>query len=165
MALTKDYRFSSERLEFRGIAREDAEAIVGWRSDPANYENFLDARPITLESHLAWFGRYLNDPDRYDFVILEGGRPIGTCGLSGITPESCEASYMVGDVSCRGKGYATEALKAITDVAFRELGVEHVDLRILPHNMASMKVAVGGGFSEHERIFTRRAPDTAADEQ
>ena len=165
MALTKDYRFSSERLEFRGIAREDAEAIVSWRSDPANYGNFLNARPITLESHLAWFGRYLDDPGRYDFVILEDGRPIGTCGLSEITSESCEASYMVGDLSCRGKGYATEALKAITDVAFRELGVEHVDLRILSHNVASMKVAVGGGFSEHERIFTRRAPDTAADEQ
>ena len=163
MPLSKTYSFSSERLTYRGITRDDAQRIVEWRNDPENYENFFDARPITLESHLSWFEKYLVDETRYDFMIFLNGAPIGTCGISNITSTECEASYMIGDVSARGNGYATEALKAITNVAFRELGVKHVDLRILPNNVASMKVAVGGGFSEHERIFTRCATDSAFD--
>ena len=146
MALSKDYSFESERLRFRGIEERDAEAIVTWRGDPANYRNFLDPRPITLEGHLAWFSRYLDDPTRFDFLIEDGdGSAVGTCGLSNINGDSCEISYMIGAIESRGKGYATEALKALTEVAFRELGVEHVDARILAHNEASMRVAAGGG--------------------
>ena len=158
MALAKDYSFDSERLSYRGISEEDAPAIVGWRNDPQNYRNFLNAKPITLESHLEWFRRYINDPTRFDFMILEDGRPIGTCGLSSIGEGTCEASYMIGDVSCRGKGYAKEALKAITEIAFNEVGVDKVELHILPHNEASMRVALGGGYSESERVFTKSRP-------
>ena len=155
MTLDKGYRFESERLSFRGIAVEDAETIVGWRNEPKNYKNFLNAKPITLESHLAWFRRYLNDSSRYDFMIFESGKPIGTCGLSAIVDKSCEANIMIGDVSCRGKGYATEACKAITEVAFDELGVDRVVAHILPHNTASIKMFQSCGFFESERIFTK----------
>lgn len=158
MALSKDYAFESERLRFRGIELGDAETIVSWRSDPENYRNFLDPRPITVGEHLAWFARYLGDPARYDFLIADkGGNAVGTCGLSEVDDDSCEISYMIGDPAARGRGYATEAVRALTEVAFRELGVKHVDARILPHNEASMRVATGGGFSEHERVFRRYA--------
>ena len=165
MALAKDYSFESERLRFRGIEERDAEAIVAWRSDPANYRNFLDPRPITLESHLAWFSRYLGDPTRFDFLVEDReGNAVGTCGLSNINGDACEISYMVGAVEARGRGYATEAVRALSEVAFRELDVKHVDARVLAHNEASMRVAAGGGFSEHERIF-RRYRDGAAPDQ
>ena len=146
MALSKDYRFESERLRFRGIEGRDAADIVRWRSDPANYRNFFNAAPVTPEEHLAWFERYLGDPTRYDFVIEDAsGQAIGTCGLSGITEEGCEISYMIGDASARGRGYATEAVRALSVVAFRELGVGHIDAKVLAHNEASAKVALGGG--------------------
>ena len=118
MPLTKDYSFESARLRYRGIERRDAEDIVRWRSDPANYRNFFNARPITMEDHLAWFDGYLKDTKRYDFLIeTPDGKPVGTCGLSAIDESGCEISYMIGDVGSRGKGYATEALRALTEVA------------------------------------------------
>ena len=158
MPLSKDYRFESERLRFRGIEGRDAADIVRWRGDPDNYRNFLDPRPITLEEHLACFEGYLGDPTRFDFIVEDGeGRPIGTCGLSHIGGGGCEASYMIGDAASRGKGYATEALRALTDVAFRELGASHVDARILPHNAASMRVAERCGFTEAERVYRMAA--------
>jgi [ribosomal protein S5]-alanine N-acetyltransferase len=165
MTLDKDYCFESERLSFRGITAEDAETIVGWRNNPDNYKNFLNANPITLESHLAWFQRYLNDSTRYDFMIIENGKSIGTCGLSAIKNGTCEASYMIGDMPSRGKGYAKEALKAVSEVAFTKFGVNRIELRILPHNLASTRVALGGGFSEREIIFAKeRTPDTSSSE-
>lgn len=165
MTLSKDYSFESERLKFRGIEERDAEIIVAWRSDPANYRFFLDPRPITLEGHLAWFSRYLDDSTRFDFLIEDkAGNAVGTCGLSSIDSGSCEISYMVGATEARGKGYATEAVQALTEVAFRELDVKHVDARILAYNEASMRVAASVGFSEHERLF-RKYRDSAAPDQ
>ena len=154
MPLSKTYSFSSERLAYRGITRDDAQRIVEWRNDPENYENFLDARPITLESHLSWFEKYLVDETRYDFMIFLNGAPIGTCGISNITGIECEASYMIGKVSTRGNGYATEALKAITNVAFRELGVKKVTARILSKNEASKHVAENAGMELTELVFS-----------
>ena len=52
MPLSKTYSFSSERLTYRGITRDDAQRIVEWRNDPENYENFSessqDTQPILL---------------------------------------------------------------------------------------------------------------------
>ena len=164
MPLTKDYSFESARLRYRGIERRDAEDIVRWRSDPANYRNFFNARPISMEEHLMWFDGYLKDTTRYDFIIeTPDGIPIGTCGLSGIGESGCEISYMIGDVGSRGKGYASEALRALTEVAFAELGVDHVDARVLPRNEASAKVAFGGGYSERERVFRISRAGAVAD--
>ena len=152
--MDKDFSFKSERLRFRGIKESDAETIVAWRSNPANYRFFFNAKPITLEEHLVWFGRYLDDPTRYDFMMMgEGGESIGTVGLSSIASGSCEISYMIGDVKARGKGYAKEAVRRLTEIAFDELGVEEVVARVVPGNDASAAVLAGSDFAEVERVF------------
>lgn len=157
--MDKNYSFNSERLTFRGITSEDAPLIVAWRSKPENYENFFNAQPVTLEGHLKWFERYLQDATRYEFMIIApDGEPIGTVGLSSIDDESCEIGYLIGSENCRGKGYAKEAVRSATQVAFDELGVKYVDAHILASNAASMKVAIGGGFCEHERTYRAYNP-------
>ena len=144
--MNKDFSFKSERLSYRGIQREDASVICKWRSDPQNYKHFLNPHPLSIDEHLVWFKKYLNDDTRYDFLILDlNGKAIGTAGLSNISDSSCEISYMIGAMDARGKGYAVEAVKALSTIAFDEFGVEDVFARILPSNVASMKVATGGG--------------------
>lgn len=158
--MDKNSVYSSERLTFRGIGCSDAEDIVRWRSDPANYRNFLNAHALTLEEHLAWFERYLSDTSRFDFMIIDPeGRSIGTAGLSNITDESCEISYMIGDLSARGKGYATETIEAMSRIALDELGVDRVIAQILPHNEGSIRAITKAGYAEAERIFVFRRDD------
>lgn len=152
--LSKTYTFDSERLTFRGIQRSDASNIVAWRSDPENYYNFINSKPVTAEEHLRWFENYLNDGTRYDFLITDAnGRPIGTCGLSNISEISCEISYMIGEPDVRGKGYATEAIRTLSDIAFQKLEVAFIEARILPHNLASKRAAEKCGYREREGIF------------
>lgn len=153
--MNKNSAYSSERLTYRGISIADTADIVRWRSNPSNYHNFFSASPVTVEDHLEWFGRYLKDPTRYDFIIVDGeGRNVGTVGLSSIKDESCEINYMIGEESARGKGYAKEAVHTMTGVAVHELGVLRVDALILPHNKASMRVVAGCGYGETERIYS-----------
>lgn len=157
--ISKSYTFASERLRYKGISLADSEKIVFWRSKPENYQNFLSARPLTLEEHLRWFEGYMKDPTRFDFMIIDDrGDSIGTAGVSSITANSCDVSYMIGDEASRGRGYATEALKAMCEIAFGELGVDEVVARILPGNDASKRVALRGGFSEHNGVFKLKSP-------
>lgn len=152
--MEKSSHYASGRLSFRGICKEDAPLIVEWRSDPENYRFFLNPHPITIEQHLAWFDEYLGDGTRYDFLILnEEGRPIGVIGLSNITKDSCEVNYIIGAKDTRGRGYASEAVEAMTQIAFDELRVESVFARILVGNEASEHVARKAGYAEFESVF------------
>lgn len=154
MIVDKSASFTSERLIYRGIAWKDADAIVSWRNEPDNLANFFDQRPLTLESHLAWFEKYLDDPSRIDFMISDGaGKQIGTVTLSSIESGSCEVGYLIGDKSARGKGYATEAVRAACHYAFEELGLCCVDARIKPDNTLSERVAAKVGFDEREHVW------------
>lgn len=152
--IAKDHTFSSERLTYRGIARDDAETIVAWRSRPENYRTFFADRPITLEEHLRWFEAYLADETRFDFMIVDAdGRSIGTASLSHVGSETCEVSYLIGEEDARGKGFATEAVRAMCDLAAGELGATSIEARIRPENEPSAHVALAAGFTEEERVF------------
>lgn len=152
--ISKDHRFSSERLSYRGISEADTPLIVAWRSDPENYRWFFSQTPVTLEGHLAWYRRYLEDPTRFDFMVLDGGgTPIGTAGLSGVGSAVCEVSYMVGERSARGRGYATEMVRSMCGLAFDSLGATRVEARILPGNEASVRTALSAGLAETELVY------------
>lgn len=156
--------FHSARLTYREITVLDAKAIVRWRSDPGNYRNFFNAHAVDAEEHMAWYEQYVRDSSRFDFVIVDPeGASIGTVTLSSICERSCELSYMIGEVSARGNGYAVEAVGAMTSIAFEELGVDEVFARILPSNVVSMHVAERAGYEEAERVYrrTRHVPDIA----
>ncbi len=157
--MNKESEYFSQRLTYRGLRVEDAELVSTWRSNPDNYRNFLNAHPVSAEEHLAWFANYLHDDTRFDFIIRNAdGKRIGTTGISNIDGDSCEVSYMIGDIAERGKGYATEALETMTQLAFSRLGVSEVVARVRPDNEASIRVLLGGGFVENERVFIRKAP-------
>lgn len=155
MTVDKNASFSSERLSYRGISREDAGLIVSWRSDPENLACFFDTHPPTLESHLAWFEGYLEDPSRLDLMVIDGGgRRVGTVTLSAIGGGSCEVGYLIGDRSARGRGYASEAVRAACHYAFDVLGLGRVDARIRPGNAASERVASGAGLEKREHVWS-----------
>lgn len=153
--ILESWSFKSERLHFREIDLSDAEYIVAWRSDPSNYMNFFAAHAVSLDEHLQWFERYLVDKTRFDFMILdEKGNRIGTVGLSNIRDESCEVNYMIGCKEARGKGYATEAVRAVIDLAFKRFDLTSVYARILPGNIASLKVAENVGFERDGSVYS-----------
>ncbi|RNI26030.1 GNAT family N-acetyltransferase [Rufibacter latericius] len=63
-----------------------------------------------------------------------------------------EVGYYLGD-KAEGKGYATEALKAIARFAFRDLQMESINLRCAETNHRSRRVAERSGFT-HLKTYT-----------
>ena len=66
--------------------------------------------------------------------------------------------HRVGEVGCclvpaaRGRGIATEALVALTDWAFAELGLGRVQVFVAPENVAALGLAERAGF-RHEGVL------------
>jgi RimJ/RimL family protein N-acetyltransferase len=57
-----------------------------------------------------------------------------------------EVSYFLSAVA-RGRGVATRAVRLVARWAFDELGVERIELRAHPDNLASVRVAERAGFT------------------
>ena len=67
---------------------------------------------------------------------------IGTCGFAYIDSENewCEIGYVLAPWE-QGKGYMTEALSAVTALAFETLGLCEARLRIIAENIPSRRLA------------------------
>lgn len=58
---------------------------------------------------------------------------------------------MIGEPSCRDKGYGTETTRLILDYAFTSLGLHNVMLTVYEFNTAGLKVYEKAGFREFGR--------------
>jgi len=107
-------------------------------------------------------------------VDLKGGaKAIGCCGLFHF-PDICgQPEIEVGYRLARpywGRGYATEAVRAVCDYAFTTLDIDRLIAMIDPGNTASIKVAEKAGFgyendvmlegyTHSDRVYARNRSD------
>ena len=78
------------------------------------------------------------------------GRIIGLAGLNEIVRgafQSCFISYKL-DHTLWGQGYGAEAIAALTEWGFRNLGLHRVEANIMPRNLPSRRAAAKAGFEE-----------------
>jgi spore coat polysaccharide biosynthesis predicted glycosyltransferase SpsG/RimJ/RimL family protein N-acetyltransferase len=62
----------------RRATANDAALYFAWANDSAVRQNAIHAEPITWETHVAWFGRRLQDTDSYLYVLsTAAGEPVG----------------------------------------------------------------------------------------
>lgn len=137
-------RIETERLVLRPVAPYDVQDIHAYAGDPGiNMMMFLPHESIEVTEKFVEYALSewdLEEPDDLEYVILLDGRIIG-----GINLERCEeeGSYELGWVmhrDYRGRGYATEAAKALLPIAFDERKAERVRAHCDSRNAASERV-------------------------
>lgn len=107
---------------------------------------------FTTEGQVEAIRRVLADHERGvalpQVILDEAGDVVGRITLSGIVRgsfQSCSVGYWVApDVN--GRGYATDALRAVTAFAFGELDLHRVQAEALRHNERSQRVLARVGF-------------------
>jgi RimJ/RimL family protein N-acetyltransferase len=111
-----------------------------------DFERQVRGRPRSLD------GR---STGRFEWLLHtnEPPRPIGWISLrvNDRTPHIGEIGYSLIEES-RGLGYATEALSAAIDEAFREGELEEMQACCVPENVASRSVLARTGFAEERTI-------------
>src|SRR5690606_35779676 len=114
--------------------------------------NLAGRAPMSEAAEEQWYDRMLaaQGTTDYHFVIclLEDGRPIGTIGLHGLDLVNGNAEFgiAIGEKSEWGKGYGTDATRAICDFGFGELRLERIGLYYYEGNERGRRTYERAGF-------------------
>ncbi|QNO36466.1 GNAT family N-acetyltransferase [Protaetiibacter sp. SSC-01] len=144
-----DLRLETERLELRLLEESDFEAMTVYRGDP-EVCRFLPFPPQSVDDIRGRIGRAIGstslevEPGAVTVGIVrrEDGLLIGDLVLFHLQPEHGTAEVgwvMRPDVA--GRGYATEAVRALLGAAFGVYGLRRIVARIDAENTASARLA------------------------
>ncbi|SFG31818.1 Protein N-acetyltransferase, RimJ/RimL family [Halobacillus alkaliphilus] len=150
--------FETQRLKFRKYNDDDFDYLFSLLSDPEMVRyigdgNTKDAKSTT--DFLKWiYSTYDDGPDR-GLMVLENKEDNTRIGHAGLVPQTVngvdvlEIGYWISRKHW-GKGYATEAAKALKNYGLIDLGEDRLVSLIQPNNMASKMVAIkiGMGFDK-----------------
>ena len=145
----------TERLILRRFVESDAEAMFqNWASSAENltyvtWDPHSDVE-VTRNSIRNWVASYAN-PNYYKWAICLKEKPeqvIGDISIVAIdeNDSSCEIGYVLGKAYW-GNGIMTEALKAVLDFSFTQVGFQKVKARYASLNPASGRVMEKAGMS------------------
>jgi RimJ/RimL family protein N-acetyltransferase len=138
----------TERLVLRAPRLEDATAIATLANDRRIAENTLRIpHPSAVGDARAFLASAGATDDELILLITarSGGAVLGACGIAKLDGEQREIGYWLG-VPFWGKGYATEAARAVIDHAFGDLGYDLLLGGARVSNPASRRVLEKCGF-------------------
>ena len=148
--------FGDGIVRLRLIEERDLETTLSWRNRDAVRIWFKTSDPIPLESHKAWFQRYLEKDNDFLFIVETPGdpaRPVGQASVYDIDWEarSAEVGRFLVAPQEGGKGYMARACRALIDYCGGELGLDYVFLEVLECNERARRLYERNGFSEEDR--------------
>jgi RimJ/RimL family protein N-acetyltransferase len=138
---------ATARLILRAPRREDAKAIADLINDRRIAENTARIpHPYSLTDAHAFLAQAGRSPSEPTFLIARtDGAIVGSCGIELGSGPDPELGYWIG-VPHWGRGYATEAARALIDHAFGELACERLRGRARVSNPTSRRVLEKCGF-------------------
>lgn len=121
----------------------------GWLND-LEVNKYLETKNATIDELKKYITEKNNNRDCLLLGIfsVDSDKHIGNIKLESINLQnkSAEMGIMVGDKNYWGKGIATEAVKILTDYAFRLLNLDKILLGVISKNKAAIKVYQKSGF-------------------
>lgn len=149
----------TERLLLRPIHKKDASVVFAYRSDKSTsqYQGWV---PETLEDTIDFIQNkicaMMNRPGTwFQMVIInqENDAIIGDIGIHFTDEENKQAELgCTLDKKYQGKGYATEAMRAVINLLFNELNKHRISASIDPRNTESIKLVERLGFRLEEHF-------------
>jgi RimJ/RimL family protein N-acetyltransferase len=151
---------TSGSVYLRPFEATDAETYRRWRADadPMSLTGFEERAPLSLAQVERRIAGLVDDQgrDAYTFVICltADDRPIGEVMLSDIDRlnGSAEVGIFIGEPSEWGKGYGTDAVRAITDFGFGEQRLERIWLEVWTENPRAERSYQKAGFTREATI-------------
>ncbi|WP_406158448.1 GNAT family N-acetyltransferase [Streptomyces canus] len=157
----------TERLTLQGVTPTSAAELAAggdgdfeWVED-GPFEGTREAAGMTIKAYEA--GVHRPEFGLFALVRREDGRAIGGIGFHGAPDEDgrAEVGYDLAE-SARGQGYATEALRALSDWALARDDVRSLCATIEPDNAASQRVIARAGYVratvEEEQAYGEAEP-------
>ena len=149
------------RLILRPFTRVDADALYRIFSNPETVR-FQPYPPFTREDAEAEAEKRAGDPAFSAVCLREDGRVIGSVFCKPCAFEGAEIAYVF-DRAFWGSGYATEAVSARIEDAFRRGGIRRVVAMCDPENVRSWRLMERAGMRREgclrKNLYLRCTPD------
>jgi RimJ/RimL family protein N-acetyltransferase len=145
------------RIVLREKRLGDAFTDYRWRSTPA-LSRFDAARPLLMnyQQYLALYREELLYPSPYRKSLAiedESGRHIGNIMYYNIDTlhREAELGITIGDTTCWGRGYGTEAVRVLLEYLRDRAGFRRIYLKTLDWNERARRCFLSAGFAEYGR--------------
>ena len=143
-------------VRLRAVAKDDLPRFVEWFSDP-DVRRFLDMYlPFSLAQEERWFEDLLERMERREVVMLtieakDHDAQIGNISLFDINwkDRHAELGITIGDKDYWSQGYGTDAIRTILELAFDQMNLHRVVLRVHADNARAIRAYEKVGF-QHE---------------
>jgi len=151
--------------EFFNAVRDSQPELKKWLSWAAHPLTEENAEINVRKAYASWI---LRDNLRLSIFDKDSMRLLGSTGFHGIkwNAKRFEIGYWCRTPDC-GRGYISEAVAAITEFAFSELGARRIEIHADTDNFPSIKIPLKLGFKseaklqgDHIQIHTGKLGDT-----
>jgi [ribosomal protein S5]-alanine N-acetyltransferase len=145
-------RLEAERIYLRDVAEADAtERYAAWMND-AEVTRYMETRFSTHSPEgLREYVRAMRASPNTLFlaiVLRRDNRHIGNIKVGPVDPvhHSADVALMIGDKACWGRGFAAEAIGAVSDHSFAHLGVRKLTAGCYRSNVGSRRAFERAGY-------------------
>lgn len=150
---------SSPRLRFRPFVPEDWHDVLAYQSNGrfARFSPWTFRTATAAQSFVQTFVDWQQEEPRYryQFALTLPERPdlIGNCGIRLTYPgsPSADLGYEFNPFYW-GRGYATEAARAMLAFGFQQLALDHIWAMSVVDNAASVRVLQKIGMTEEQQL-------------
>jgi len=139
------------RVRLRAIEREDIPRFLRWLNDPGVRHYLTMYLPFSRAEEEEWFERHLRDEgSRVLAIETTEGEHIGNIGLHDIDwKDRCAVlGVFIGERAFWDQGYGTDAVHALLGLAFQEMGLHRISLRVFDFNQRAIRCYQKCGFRQ-----------------
>jgi RimJ/RimL family protein N-acetyltransferase len=143
-----------ENVRLRPIERQDLPRYVEWFGDPEVRRHLTIYLPFSLGQEERWYERMLDQVEGGNQVLLaietSEDVHIGNIGLHAINwkDRNAELGIVIGEKAYWGRGYGTRAICTLLRVAFEEMNLHRVYLRVDDDNTRGIRCYQKCGFQK-----------------
>jgi diamine N-acetyltransferase len=156
-----------ERVRLRPIERDDLPRFVEWFGDPEVRRHLAVYLPFSLAQEERWFENLLGRLERQEDLVLAietaDGVHIGNIGLHAIDwkDRSAELGIAIGEKAYWNQGHGTDAIRTLLHLAFGEMNLHRIFLRVDADNARGIGCYEKAGFRQEgtsrEAVFKEGA--------
>ena len=137
------------KISLRHLERGDLPRVVTWFNRPEVRHNLMRLWPMSMEEEDQWFEEMQRkDWPRIYAIVTTEGEHIGTLGVHDVDwrCRSAEIGIMIGEPTCWGQGYGTDAIRGLLRHLFDQMGLNRVTLSVLENNPRAIRCYEKCGF-------------------
>ena len=138
------------RVQLVPLAERHLDTTFRWVNDPAMMRLLGRSARVEPDEHRRWFDqiRHRTDCRYFSVETTEAALHVGNIWLWDInaTDRKAEVRILFGDEAARGRGYGSEAIRLLADLAFDTMGLHRLFAYVFSINPRAKRAFEKAGF-------------------